>query len=97
MELRTFKIGSDNLNLKRGEDPFEDGVQVCGSPVDGQESRIIGVQNKGEIVGQLLFQLLAEQMSRVLLVCDDGIQRTKNLLRKTLLGNVRHIKKIPSM
>ena len=85
MQLRTFKIVSDNLNLKRREDSFKDRVQVRGSPVDRQEFGIIRVQHKREVVTQLLLELLAEQMSRVVLVCDDGIQRTKNLLRKTLV------------
>ena len=85
MQLRTFKIVSDNLNLKRREDSFKDRVQVGGSPVDRQKFGIIWVQHKREVVTQLLLELLAEQMSRVVLVCDDGIQRTKNLLRKTLV------------
>ena len=85
MQLRTFKIFADNLNLKRREDSFKDRVQVGGSTVDGQEFGIMWVQHKREVVTQLLLELLAEQMSRIMLVCDDGIQRTKNLLRRTLV------------
>lgn len=82
MQLRTFKIGLDNLNLARREDSFQDWVEESRSPVDRQEPGVIWVKDIGEVVQQLLLQFFAEEMRRILLVGDDGLQGTQNLLRK---------------
>ena len=82
MQLRTFKIGLDNLNLARREDSFQDRVEESRSPVDRQEAGVIWVKDIGEVVQQLLLQFFAEEMRRILLVGDDGLQGTQNLLRK---------------
>ena len=82
MQLRTFKIGLDNLNLARREDSFQDWVEESRSPVDRQEAGVIWVKDIGEVVQQLLLQFFAEEMRRILLVGDDGLQGTQNLLRK---------------
>ena len=82
MQLRTFKIGLDNLNLARREDSFQDWVEESRSPVDRQEPGVIWVKDKGEVIQQLLLQFFAEEMRRILLVGDDGLQGTQNLLRK---------------
>ena len=52
------------------------------SPVDRQEAGVIWVKDIGEVVQQLLLQFFAEEMRRILLVGDDGLQGTQNLLRK---------------
>ena len=82
MQLHTFKIGLDNLNLARREDSFQDWVEEGRSPVDRQEAGVIWVKDIGEVVQQLLLQFFAEEMRRILLVGDDGLQGTQNLLRK---------------
>ena len=60
MQLHTFKIVPNNINLAWGQYSFQNRMKEGRDPIDGQEPVMGRVKDKGKVGQNLLLELFTE-------------------------------------